>query len=305
MYASTRKQVLRWAYTDGSRSSLSAGSAQTVVHGIPGGMSALLLDKEGRLYVSVTSQGGNPGSIRQFETRSSIDASGFAFDAGVLVAGGLGRTLGLGIAPGTGELWGVDDWVSRPTTDDDDDDGDAPPIERPDLNAGPSSDNGGDGSSSGVAVVAAPELNYFPLPDDSSVDTERSWGFPECFTSGNTGATQQLARTVAEATHDDTWCRDNANNRAPILRLPQYSAPLGLAFFDGTGCTNTSALAQGHRDYNMNGCPVRECSSTPAAVAAADVHFTLACCDTHYWTMIRALFAGRLGGRRGAPLIQN
>ena len=172
-----------------------------------------------------------------------------------LVARGLRGTLGMAF-DSDGELWGVDSG------------GDGAAIERPDL--------GGGGELS--LHNPAAELNHFPSigRGGAAGHSAPSYGYPACFTEDQMppplgrGRGAQWAMTASSGNASgggggggsaDERCQSRSALSGeqvmvpPVMALPAHSEPTGLTFFSGKACTNYSALLDGKRDFNMNGCP--------------------------------------------------
>jgi glucose/arabinose dehydrogenase len=212
LYASSASTVYRWPYTPGDRSDL--GEPQVVVAGIPSGghsTRTLVLDEQGRLYVSVGSasnvdEDSSRSRIRRFEL-CNIPSDGIPFAAGEIFADGLRNEVALAF-DSMGVLWGVENGVDN--------------LNRQDLGGDIHEDN------------PAEEVNRFDVAG-------RFYGYPYCFSEfllppgvGSGPGTQWAhPRFINDGTHDDEWCRDPGNVVPPVFSLPAHTAPLGMLFNDG------------------------------------------------------------------------
>lgn len=211
LYASSATTVFRWPYA-GERDDL--GAPQTVIRDIPGGGHAtrtVVLDAQGRLYVSVGSLSNvDEDASRSRVSRFALDAlpaGGIRFADGEVFADGLRNEVGLDF-DADGVLWGVQNGLDS--------------LARDDL--------GGDIHDDNPAEI----LSRFDTPGAFH-------GYPYCWTeyrlpSGvglGPGTMWATPTFLDRGTHTDAWCRDTAHVDPPELAMQAHAAPLDLEFYDG------------------------------------------------------------------------
>ncbi|HET7504662.1 MAG TPA: PQQ-dependent sugar dehydrogenase [Kofleriaceae bacterium] len=214
VYASSPTTVYRWGYTRGARKA--AGSAETVVQGIPSGghvTRTLVFDSTGRLYVSVGSASNvdvdpiarqTRGQIRRFTIPAALPAGGLDYASGEVVASGMRNEVGL-YMDARDRMWGVE--------------------------------NGRDVLTDRTGDIH----NGNPAEEVNLIDGTGAsfYGYPTCFTefklSGGLGAGAQWADTTLDVTdrQTDAFCRDPAQVHPPAFALPAHWAPLGILEYQG------------------------------------------------------------------------
>jgi len=211
LYASSATTVYRWAYTS-QRSDL--GTPERVVKDIPSGGHAtrtVVLDAQGRLYVSVGSRDNvdddaSRARVRRF-TLDDIPAGGLAFADGEVFADGLRNEVGLAF-DAAGTLWGVQNGMDG--------------LARDDLGGDIHEDNPAEILSRLDAPGAFHGYPYcwteFRLPQGVGLGPGTMWATPGFHDDG---------------THSDAWCRDPNHVDPPELAMQAHAAPLDLEFYDG------------------------------------------------------------------------
>lgn len=214
LYASSTTAVYRWPYTPGQRQPITA-SAQNVITAIPSGghdTRTLAFDSQGRLYMSIGSSGNidansDRARIMRYNV-SNLPQGGIQWLNGEVFADGLRNEVGLAF-DSRGVLWGVENSGDN--------------LNREDL--------GGDIHNGNPAE----EMNQFNGPVGTF------YGYPYCFSTydlpGYAKNTQfAWPSSMNDGVHNDTWCKNPNNNRPPAVAMPSHNAPLGITFYDGTGC---------------------------------------------------------------------
>lgn len=215
LYASNPTTVFRWPYTPGSFQLINQNTRQTVIQGIPAVQGhttrTLSFDRQGRLYVAIGTQtNATPSPHRSRILRFNNLASQFLpipFGNGEVFAHGCRNTVGLGFNAND-VLFGVDMGADQ--------------LNRPDVGA-IWGDNPGD------------EMNRHALP------TNRHFGFPDCWSVYRLPGHPQSSQFAwpfagVNLAAMDTWCRNPANNVAPVLSFPAHASPMSIEFYNGANC---------------------------------------------------------------------
>ena len=223
IYASRDTEVYRWSFSDDDFSSI--GYQETVVTnmnadgngGAPQGhrTRTLIFDAQGRLYISVGSNGNvdrdsHRSRIRRFE----LNEANFPLDfqLGEVFADGLRNEVGLAFDR-FGVLWGVENGADN--------------LRREDLGGDITDDN------------PAEEVNRF-----KEEDAGKHWGYPYCWTEYGLDESVGLGRGTVWAWPSfldagaitDEECR--ANYVPPLVSMQAHSAPLGIAFYEFRDATD-------------------------------------------------------------------
>ncbi|CAL8072890.1 unnamed protein product [Orchesella dallaii] len=223
LYASSDTTVYRWPYSPGQRSALGE-NYEIIIKNIPAGgheTRTLVFDSYNSLYISVgsfanVSLDSDRARILKFNLGQGIQPGGFEYSSGEVYAEGLRNAVGLAFYNAI--LWAVDNGADDLVRDD---------IEKDINNSNP-----------------ADELIKLDKPPGSF------YGYPYCWTvydlpKTNNGRGDQLAWPgyLEDGVHNDAWCNQSSNSIPPTLPLPAHYAPLGLTFYDGTGCDTTGTGA--------------------------------------------------------------
>jgi len=219
LYASSTNTVYRFEWDEqGSGSNFNmnnVGPPTVVVRGLPSGghyTRTLRFDAEGKLLVSVGSKGNvDSNSARSRLMRYSVYGVELPllWSDGEVFADGLRNEVGLAV-DGMGRVWGVENGVDNAF--------------RSDLGGDIHTDNPGE------------ELNLFAEPG-------KFYGYPYCWSEfllnrrvARGPGTQWTQKEFLDSGRvTDEWCQNPANVVPPVHVSPAHMAPLGIAFFSGSG----------------------------------------------------------------------
>jgi len=237
LYLSNETSIWRWPYRAGQRKPVPEETAEIFTANMPwkdkglGHTRTLLYrDTDDKFFVADgldlnIDYTDNRSDIRYFPVRGAkIPAGGWDWYSRPIWALGLRNAVGLAIQPKTNWLWetdqGIDDLV------------------RDDLGGDIHDDNPPD------------ELNLldnWSKPETRYADKPYHFGFPYCWTEGNiTNADpalgphkvgDQWAQYPNRTGYQDSYCKNPKKNIKPLALWVAHSAPLGIQFFNGTGCS--------------------------------------------------------------------
>jgi len=233
IYASSQNVVYRWPYVPGSRVPIQA-EPQVVINNIPssnGGSfhSRPITFDSYYIYVGVGAKGNvpvdpdsNQTRIRRF-TLDSEETWPLDYETGEVFADGVRNDVGIAFDL-NGTLWGVENGVTGS-------------LSRPDL-----------GPGDYTLYNPAEKLNRFGW------QIGRHYGYPYCFASYNlenypSGTMLAWGTFLDSGEITDEWCQDVLNVEPPALAMPAHAAPMGIHFYDGSGCGST----QGSFPCDMTG----------------------------------------------------
>ncbi|CAD6884857.1 unnamed protein product [Tilletia controversa] len=252
LYLSNETSIWRWPYRAGQRRSVSASSAQLFtsnmpwkVQGLGHTRTLLYRAQDDKFFVADgldlnIDYTDNRSDIRYFPVRSApIPAGGWDWYSRPIWALGLRNAVGLAIQPVTNWLWETDQGIDD--------------LYREDLGGDIHNDNPPD------------ELNLldnWSKPETVNAQKPYHFGFPYCWTEGNiTNASStvgphkagdQWAQYLNRSDYTDAYCKDPKKNIKPLALVQAHAAPLGIQFFNGTGCVNTPNCNSKRNPFTCN-----------------------------------------------------